>query len=75
MPVYVALRDMPGPQRRRTVDGLRRLRSALDRHRRHRGPWRRHYLQWRTHQLSDHLPMWLEMRTDYSDDDLTAPSG
>jgi endonuclease/exonuclease/phosphatase family metal-dependent hydrolase len=28
---------------------------------------RRHYRQWRTYQLSDHLPMWLEVRTDYSE--------
>jgi exonuclease III len=32
---------------------------------------RRYYRDWRTHQLSDHLPMWLEIRTDYSQDYLT----
>lgn len=28
----------------------------------------RYYLDWRTHQMSDHLPMWVELRIDYSDD-------
>ena len=23
---------------------------------------------WRTHQMSDHLPMWVELRVDYSDE-------
>ena len=27
---------------------------------------------WRTFQMSDHLPMWLEVRTDYTDDYLAA---
>jgi endonuclease/exonuclease/phosphatase family metal-dependent hydrolase len=27
-----------------------------------------YYRDWRTHQLSDHLPMWLEVVTDYADD-------
>jgi endonuclease/exonuclease/phosphatase family metal-dependent hydrolase len=25
------------------------------------------YKTWRTYQLSDHLPMWIELRTDFSD--------
>ncbi len=29
---------------------------------------RTHFRDWRTHQLSDHLPMWLEVVTDYADD-------
>lgn len=32
----------------------------------------RYYREWRTHQLSDHLPMWVEIRTDYTDEYLTA---
>lgn len=32
----------------------------------------RYYRDWRTHQLSDHLPMWLEIRTDYTDEYLAA---
>ena len=28
----------------------------------------RYYRQWRTFQMSDHLPLWLEVVTDYSDD-------
>ncbi len=35
----------------------------------------RYYREWRTHQLSDHLPMWLEVRTDYTEDELTATRG
>ena len=26
------------------------------------------FLDWRTHQMSDHLPMWIEMQTDFADD-------
>ena len=26
------------------------------------------YEQWRTHQMSDHLPLWVEARIDYSDE-------
>ncbi|MCH7480600.1 MAG: endonuclease/exonuclease/phosphatase, partial [Chloroflexi bacterium] len=25
---------------------------------------RRHYRAWRTHQMSDHLPMWIELKVD-----------
>ena len=28
---------------------------------------RTYYRAWRTFQLSDHLPMWLEVRVDYAD--------
>ena len=28
----------------------------------------RYYRGWRTHQLSDHLPMWVELKIDYSDE-------
>ena len=27
----------------------------------------RYFKEWRTYQMSDHLPMWIELRTDYSD--------
>ena len=27
----------------------------------------RHYKEWRTHQMSDHLPMWVELEIDFSD--------
>lgn len=29
---------------------------------------KRYYRDWRTHQMSDHLPMWVELRIDFSDD-------
>jgi hypothetical protein len=31
---------------------------------------KRNYYQtyWRTHQMSDHLPMWVELQIDYSDE-------
>ncbi len=29
---------------------------------------RRYYHEWRTFRLSDHLPMWLEVRTDYTEE-------
>ena len=29
---------------------------------------KRYYRNWRTHQMSDHLPMWVELRIDYSDE-------
>lgn len=28
---------------------------------------RRYYRQWRTHQISDHLPMWVALKTDFGD--------
>jgi hypothetical protein len=30
---------------------------------------------WRTHQMSDHLPMWVELRIDYSDEYLAYKLG
>ena len=33
------------------------------------------YKQWRTYQMSDHLPMWIEVRVDFSDDYLTGVAG
>jgi endonuclease/exonuclease/phosphatase family metal-dependent hydrolase len=33
-----------------------------------------HYRDWRTYQVSDHLPMWLELRTDYHDELLETPA-
>ena len=32
------------------------------------GDWPREYPTWRTHEMSDHLPIWIELETDYSDD-------
>jgi endonuclease/exonuclease/phosphatase family metal-dependent hydrolase len=32
-----------------------------------------YYRDWRTYQISDHLPMWLELRTDYHDEMLVEP--
>ena len=26
-----------------------------------------YYKGWRTYQMSDHLPMWIELRTDFAD--------
>jgi endonuclease/exonuclease/phosphatase family metal-dependent hydrolase len=34
-----------------------------------------YYLDWRTHQLSDHLPMWVELMTDFSDEHLKKLAG
>jgi hypothetical protein len=32
----------------------------------------RYYLStWRTFQMSDHLPLWVELKTDFSDEYLT----
>ena len=28
--------------------------------------WERSYKDWRTHEMSDHLPVWIEIRTDWS---------
>ncbi len=30
--------------------------------------WPRAYRAWRTHEMSDHLPVWIEIRTDYSNE-------
>ena len=30
--------------------------------------WAREYGSWRTHEMSDHLPVWIEIEVDYSDD-------
>ena len=40
-------------------DGERRDRPSQER-------WYRNF--WRTHQMSDHLPLWASIRSDYSDD-------
>lgn len=32
----------------------------------------RHYKQWRTHQMSDHLPMWIELEVDFGEEYLKA---
>ena len=29
---------------------------------------RKKYRDWRTYQMSDHLPMWVELRIDFGDD-------
>ena len=50
-------------------DGYRTSRAGNQRSERQR---HRYYRDWRTHQLSDHLPMWLEVRTDYTEDYLAA---
>jgi len=34
----------------------------------------RYYKDWRTHQMSDHLPMWLELKVDFGEEYLTAKS-
>lgn len=31
-----------------------------------KSPWK--YKEWRTFQMSDHLPMWIELRTDFTDE-------
>lgn len=30
--------------------------------------WNSQYSKWRTNEMSDHLPVWIELKTDYSDD-------
>ena len=30
--------------------------------------WAREYPSWRTHEMSDHLPIWIELRVDYSNE-------
>lgn len=30
--------------------------------------WTRSYRDWRTHEMSDHLPVWIELKVDYSND-------
>lgn len=32
----------------------------------------RYYRDWRTHQMSDHLPMWIELKTDFGEEFLKA---
>lgn len=34
----------------------------------------RYYKDWRTYQMSDHLPMWLELKVDFGEEYLTAKS-
>ncbi|MFT7587414.1 MAG: hypothetical protein ACI9EW_003856, partial [Cellvibrionaceae bacterium] len=33
--------------------------------------WSKQYSRWTTNEMSDHLPIWLELRVDYSDKYLT----
>ncbi len=51
-----------GPAYLQTKDG--RARTEVERH--------GYYRDWRTYQVSDHLPMWLELRTDYHEEQLLA---
>ncbi|MDW4498735.1 endonuclease/exonuclease/phosphatase family protein [Sulfitobacter sp. D35] len=37
--------------------------------------WTRTYSSWRTHEMSDHLPVWIEIEVDYSDDYLRSIAG
>ena len=46
--------------------GMRYLKTGKGEDRTERGKTR-YYKMWRTHQLSDHLPMWVEIKIDYSD--------
>ena len=32
--------------------------------------WASSYKNWTTHEMSDHLPVWMELEIDYSDDHL-----
>ena len=50
--------------------GSRYLKSKKGKDRTERGK-KRYYNMWRTHQMSDHLPMWVEIKTDFSDEYLT----
>jgi endonuclease/exonuclease/phosphatase family metal-dependent hydrolase len=43
--------------------------SGRPRDERSQRSWYRDY--WRTHQMSDHLPLWVSLRSDYADDYLT----
>ncbi|MCV2893240.1 endonuclease/exonuclease/phosphatase family protein [Lentibacter sp. XHP0401] len=38
------------------------------------GNWAREYPKWCTHEMSDHLPVWIEIEVDYSDEYLQAIS-
>lgn len=49
-----------GPAYRKAADGHGR--TAAGRH--------QYFRDWRTYQMSDHLPMWIEIITDYADDAL-----
>lgn len=48
--------------------GYRKMKSGVDRP--EDGAWSKkwYYGQWRTYQMSDHFPMWVELRIDYSDE-------
>ncbi|MEM1374302.1 MAG: endonuclease/exonuclease/phosphatase family protein [Pseudomonadota bacterium] len=37
--------------------------------------WAREYSSWRTHEMSDHLPIWIELEVDYSDEYLEGIAG
>ncbi len=85
MPYYKDLLESSSvdePTRRRTVDRLLELRLALNREVPRRSAhqvllatwniqrrWYRTY--WRTRQMSDHLPLSVSLRSDYTNDYLT----
>ena len=50
-------------------EGYRTSRAGKERDEKQR---HRYYREWRSHQISDHLPMWLEVRTDYTEEYLKA---
>jgi endonuclease/exonuclease/phosphatase family metal-dependent hydrolase len=61
---YVAEMKAYKPEAKRsnfTVDSKGKTRSESSQRR-----WYRDY--WRTHQMSDHLPLWVSLRSDYADD-------
>ncbi|HMB68040.1 MAG TPA: endonuclease [bacterium] len=50
-----------------------KLQEARDAGRSSAGSWR--YSDWRTYQMSDHLPMWVELKVDYTDEFLDELTG
>ena len=51
--------------------GYRKMGSGADRPEDGRWSKKWYYEEWRTYQMSDHYPMWVELRIDYSDKYLT----
>jgi len=65
-------RDIYAMDMQETLQKANQLKSPSKRslpydHRTEKGKSTYYKTYWRTHQMSDHLPMWVELRIDYSD--------
>ncbi|MCL3782497.1 endonuclease [Prolixibacteraceae bacterium JC049] len=67
----VALKEMAETSSKSKLKGLKKQIEKLDEAISSPKELMAYYLEWRTFQLSDHLPLWVEIKIDFSDQYLT----